>query len=507
MSSTVKVNLVGNASGLTSAANSASASLKGMASTALGGVPAFGKIGSAMMSAFSPENLKNGPGAAIAIGTAIIATYKEVFDTLIQSSEAYFKDAQSIRKLDVALINNTNATNEQIHGIERQIDKLQLLSTIQDDDLRQSYSNIVASTKDATKSMEILTIAADVSAGSGISLEKVSKAITRAYMGQGNALNKLLPGMGKGEAALTNLKNAYNGAAAAVGNASPFERIKVAGENIQEALGMVLAPLIEKFANWLTSDDFQGLMDAFINFCRTAAIAVYSIVKPAMDFFSQLTSPEFIAAFKMIFGGLTSGATDTKNDTTDAFDGIIGGLDELRSQLGKLKGMKFTIGDDPKKPAEIAQRIKDAAAKIKDSGKKFAEALNFSEYLNKDTGVFDAKGFMEKFQGIVRAARALPAKLRALRKAGASSEVLQQIVAMGPEQGLAVAQGFLSEAGSVKSYAASMKQLDVFGQQAMANASGQNNYTINVTKANMTAEEIIREIQKYERKTGKKVVF
>ena len=275
----------------------------------------------------------------------------------------------------------------------------------------------------------------------------------------------------------------------------------------------MFAPVIQAIADWLTSEDFQNFATNLTTLFKAVAGGVMAAIAPIQGLFTwlgQLAQNPLIQAYLQaegkylnglpVIGDIAAGIRKNMQTLDDAFNPI---LDGIRG----LKGMKFTAGDTVEQTTtEIAQRIKDGAEKIKSAGKSFADALKIDDFFNKDTGIFDTTGLMEKMQKLVNAAKALPARLRALRKAGASPEVLQQIVAMGPEQGLAVAQGFLDNAGSVKEYSAGLRQLNVLGQQSMAGA-GAKNYTINVTKANMTAEEIITAIQKYERKTGVKVNF
>ena len=126
--------------------------------------------------------------------------------------------------------------------------------------------------------------------------------------------------------------------------------------------------------------------------------------------------------------------------------------------------------------------------------------------MSEDKKFFNADNFMRKMRDIVSAAKALPAKLKALRAAGASPEMLQQVIAMGPQEGLAVAEGFI-RTGGAKEYSKSIATLSSLGQQSQANIAGQKTYTINVNKANMTADEIIAAIQRYEKQTGRRVAF
>lgn len=514
MSKPITYKFVGDTSNLNHATKGVASSLQGVLKSSGLASTGLGKVGGSMMSAFSPANLATGPMAAVAAIGAVAAMASKAFDVMMDASKVYFKDAQSVQRLDTALINNTNATDGQIHSIERQINSLSMLVAVQDDKLRGSYANIVAATKNTTASMRLLRIATDVSAGSGLGLEKVSKALTKAYMGNSASLRKLLPGVQAGKAGINELADAYKGAGKTVGDKSPFERIQLAMENLQEILGTVLAPLIEQFASWLGSEDFQKFMDTITTSAIGMATSLSEALQPMFQMLNVVNDPTFqwfvqqgqrISPINGGIFGLFKPTPDAKN-SNDWVKDLTKNLGGLRETLKGLKGIKFTPAVIAGKPAEIAARIKDAAKSIQESGKKFAQALNFNEYLNQDTGAFDASTFMEKFRGIIAAAKELPGKLKALRKAGASADVLAQIVAMGPEQGLAVANGFLSQAGSAKEYSQSLNTLSSLGQQAAGvGVTNQNRYEINVNKANMTADEIIVAIQKYERKTGKKV--
>ncbi len=509
MTSNITFRFAGDAAPLKRASKDAQDSLSGIMKAGQPVTGSFGKIGSSLTEAFSPAKLTAGPVAAVAAMAAVAAAAKAVFDTLLEGSKAFFDDQKAIIKVDMALQNNTNLTYEQMKAVNAQIDSLSMLTAVQDDQLRQSYANLVTSTGDAEKSMQLLTLATDISAGSGLGLEKVSKALAKAYNGSDTALRKMIPGFEGGTEGIAKLQSQFEGMGAALGNVSPFERMAIAMDQVKEAFGTILAPLLVEFSTWLTSDDFQIFLTTFVEGMASMGKMLFEVMQPLLDVLDRLKDPAVmgvilaIPGMQFLFHGEESlfGGKEGRSSIDDFTKSI---LDAAKG----LKGLKINFEDmDEGKPLEIAQRIKDAAKQIADSGEKFKAAINFGEFIDKDTKIFDSAKFMEKFQGIIAAAKALPGKLKALRKAGASPEVLQQILAMGPEQGLAVAQGFLSNAGSAKEYSNSLNTLSMLGQKSAAQTASSNTYEINVNKANMTAEEIIAVIQKYERKTGKKVNF
>lgn len=460
---------------------------------------ALNQFGNKLKSSFSPANLL-GPIAAAASFTAIA-------DAIGTASKAYFEDQKSLKTLNNLIDNNTTATKAQKDALDASIQKMSLASAVADDDLRGAMSKLVVATKDVTKAQDLLQLALDVSAGTGKDLGTVSQALSKAYTGNFGALKKLLPSVKEGAGAFDELKAAYSGAASIAGANDPLGQMNVIMDQLTETLGEQFAPLLKDFGAWLQSPEGIKAIDDFSLSIEGISVAI----KGVGDFFEseggKIVGKIIEVGHQMsLLGNVMSVLNqlgkqerwdESRKDQVERF------VDGMKKSADKVPEIKKKFGG----VVEIAQRIKDASKTIQQAGKQFADSLKFDEYLNKETNVFDATAFMEKFRGIVAAAKALPAKLKALRKAGASPEVLQQIVAMGPEQGLAVATGFLSNAGSAKEYSKSLSTLNTLGQQAMGNAAGTSNYTINLNKSNMTAEEIISAIQKYEKKTGRKVAF
>jgi hypothetical protein len=476
----------------------------------------LGNLGSKIKSSFSPASLLAPLAAA--------GTFQAITSTLIESSKAFVADAKSQQMLNIAIDNNTNATDGQKTAIEASIKKLSMLSGVVDDEIRPAMAQLVQATGSTSVSMDLMQTAMDVSAGTGKDLTTVTAAMSKAYNGNYAALGKLVPGIKKGADGLAQLKEKFKGSAEAAGNTDPFARMAIVVDDLKESLGAEVTPYIQKFVNWINSADGERAVQSL----KTSFKALFEYID--LMFQSLAANPVWQGLIKIL--NLTSGAIaglgDQSVQSTHVFNDsmtltaeqikakFIDPLTEAQKNTPEFKAwltqiekkmpeLKKLLEGTGSAATSVADRIKGAADQIKNAGKKFKESMSFGDFLNEDNSIFDASKFMEKFRGIVAAAKALPAKLKALRKAGASPEVLQQIVAMGPEQGLAVAQGFLDNAGSAKEYSKSLNTLSVLGQQSAAVGVQSSNYSININKANMTAEEIITAIQKYERKTGKKV--
>ena len=169
-----------------------------------------------------------------------------------------------------ALRTATGATDAQIKATEEYIRSTQLATGITDNDLRASFQRLSVSTKDATKSQQLLTLAIDISKGSGKDLNSVVEALSKAYEGQDTRLVRLGIGITQADAkamdftettkALTNL---YGGAAAA--NAETFQgridRLKQAFEEAKEEIGYRLLPFIERFVDLIINQVVPRLQE------------------------------------------------------------------------------------------------------------------------------------------------------------------------------------------------------------------------------------------------------
>ena len=70
------------------------------------------------------------------------------------------------------------------------IQNLQNTTGVLDDQLRPAFTQLVNSTLDAKKAQELLSVALDVSAGSGKDLASVTAALSKAALGENTAIAK-----------------------------------------------------------------------------------------------------------------------------------------------------------------------------------------------------------------------------------------------------------------------------------------------------------------------------
>lgn len=530
--SQVKVEFLGDASQLKRATGQAETSLQ-----------KFKKAGAAAFGGTALGGLSKGGGYAAA-AVALVSVIEK-------TTKAYYEDVRAQETLALSMRNAGVGTRSQISDTETFIEKLQRQTAIMDDELRPAMAVFIRSTKDVAKSQELLQLATDVSAGTGKDLATVSNALAKAYNGQYTSLNKLIPGISAAKDPMAELRTQFDGMAEAAAEKNPFARMQVAFAELQESLGGAFAPLIEELANLVASDEFKKIMDVLIFITKMQfkpLTLLFKILSPILSLLEpvfKLLEVIFLAIewgakkfenwFKVISSNKTVGLVFEAllaplkfvNDLLDKALKLLGEADATEygpstadvvgQELQRREDEQRKKADAKRKAAvtaasqrakelaqQTAERLKNAAEIIRDGGKAFKDALNLSFGLSENGDFFSVEPFLAQTRKIVQAAKELPAKLKALRKAGATEEVIQNIVAQGPLAGNAIATGFLQQ-GGVKEYAASLATLNTAGQQATV--QGNANYSININKANMTAEEIIRVIQQYEKKTGRQVTF
>jgi len=223
--------------------------------------------------------------ASIGVGLSFVFIARE----LTEAAKAAVEDQKSQALLAKQLETTTGANKAQIAAVETSISKWQLQASVLDDELRPAYSSLIRSTGDITSANRLMDIALNASAASGKSLESVSLALGKAYNGSETALIKLMPQLKGSTDAIGELDRATAGAAATASNADPYKRLTVAMADLQESIGVILLPVLEKLSAGLVAIApqaqafFKSLMDpttpmgkawaglgtAFLNFGRT----------------------------------------------------------------------------------------------------------------------------------------------------------------------------------------------------------------------------------------------
>jgi hypothetical protein len=187
---------------------------------------------------------------------------------LKQATKAASDDRKAQGLLASALQKSIGATAGAVASAESYIKKTQLQTSVLDDDLRPALALAVRGTGSLAKGQKLLDVALDVSAESGIGLEKVTKSIIRAQDGQFGGLQRLIPGFKVTTDVVSDLEKAYGGTAETAANLDPYKRLEIVFNDIQEQIGDALLPALENFASYITSPEgeknLKQIVDLFV---------------------------------------------------------------------------------------------------------------------------------------------------------------------------------------------------------------------------------------------------
>jgi hypothetical protein len=203
-----------------------------------------------------------GKKAGLAFAAAGAAAVAYAGKLAIDGVKSAIEDAAAQEKLALTLKNVTGATENQIKATEDYITQTSLAFGITDDDLRPSLERLARATGDVTKAQKLQTVAIDVAAGSGKSLEAVTNAMARAAEGNTSALSRL--GVGLTAAQLktmsmdeitAKLADTFENQAAA--KADTFQgkltRLQIAFDEGKETVGSyiltAITPMVETIVN------------------------------------------------------------------------------------------------------------------------------------------------------------------------------------------------------------------------------------------------------------------
>jgi hypothetical protein len=298
---------------------------------------------------------------------------------LIDGVKSAIEDEAAQAKLATTLKNVTGATNTQIAATEAYILKTSLANGITDNELRPSLERLIRATKDVGEAQRLQTLALDIAAGSGKSLEAVSNALGKAYEGNSGALAKLGVGLSAAELKTMSmndvtkaLSDTFGGQAAEKADtfAGKMDRLKVAFDEGKESVGAKLLPIIEELVNFVVKQVVPAL-GKFADFFKPITKAVEDNKETFVDlieFLQKYVVPVLVTglggALKIIaqiiaglvtgFANLLSGITRvvnavkafiklmTDNPVTRFFGG--GSSDDAKSK-SLIAGKSLSVGD------------------------------------------------------------------------------------------------------------------------------------------------------------------
>jgi hypothetical protein len=257
-------------------------------------------------------------GLAFAVAGAAAAAYAGKL--LVDGVQSAIADAAAQERLAKTLENVTGATEAQISATEDYITKTSLAFGVTDDELRPSLERLARATGDVQKAQELQTIAINVAAGSGKSLEAVTNAMARAAEGNTASLGKLGIGLSKTELATmtmeqitAKLADTFEGQASVKAETfqGKMDRLKIAFDEGKETVGSFVLDAITPMVDFIVQKVIPGVQ-TFID-----SIGGENGIKSALGGFISAAKSIFIPVFqgiKSAFDNIKSAVADNKEE-------------------------------------------------------------------------------------------------------------------------------------------------------------------------------------------------
>ena len=269
--------------------------------------------------------------AAVPAAAGLVAVGAALFD----ATKGAIEDAAAQAKLALTMRNTTGATDEQIKSTEDWISAQGTALGYTDDDLRPALARLMTQTHDVTKAQELMSIAMDVSTGTGKSLSAVTEAMAKAAAGSTTALGKLSPElkqMEKDGASADEMMAALAGtfqdqASIAAGTAQgQFQRLGVALAETKESIGAALLPAIEAVLPYLTKMGDWAAEHPEILLAIGAAIATIAAAIVAVNVAMALNPFSLIAIAVVGLGAVLVTAYKKFEPFKTVVDAVFGGI-------------------------------------------------------------------------------------------------------------------------------------------------------------------------------------
>ena len=344
------------------------------------------KTGSDDVQTFGDKIGKFGKIAGAAFVAAGVAAAAYAGKLAIDGVKSAIEDEAAQLRLATSLKNVTGATSDQIKATEAYITKTQLAYGVNDNELRPSLDRLVRSTKDVEEAQKLQTLALDIAAGTGKSLQAVSEALAKAHDGNFTALKKLGGGIDENiiktkdfEGATLSLTKTFEGQASKQADTfdGKMRRLKEAfGEGKESIGGFILdavtpmvtivvdkvVPAIQKFIESIGGEKgigntlkvyvtaakaifipiFEGLKSAFDNI-KSAVDDNKETFKALFDFLAKYVAPFMGQVFKVAIEGIGIALKVVVNIVADLIDGFRT-IINLGSKIGGFIGGIFGGG-------------------------------------------------------------------------------------------------------------------------------------------------------------------
>jgi hypothetical protein len=159
--------------------------------------------------------------------------------------------------------------------IDRYIDKIELATGVNRDQLQPSFLTLLRTTGSLAKSQELLNLSLDIAASEGLSVTSVAERLSQAYVGQARGLRALNLGLTTAELNTADFESIQRkltslfggqGEAAANSYTASIAKLAIASEQASEIIGQGLVDSLMILSGNTTVDDLaQDMLDAARN--------------------------------------------------------------------------------------------------------------------------------------------------------------------------------------------------------------------------------------------------
>jgi hypothetical protein len=321
-------------------------------------------------------------GLAFAAAGAAAAIYAGKL--LKDGVEAAIADEKANAQLANTLINVAGATEETIEKTLAYTRATELATGVTEDELRPSLNRLTIATGDVQKAIQLQTLALNVSAGSGKSLEAVTQALAKAQEGNTASLVRLGIGLSAAQLKTMSMDDVTNSlaetfAGAADTAANTFEgkmtRLGLAFEDVRDTVGGfvldAITPMVENIVSKVMpalsdfaesiggSEGLKGAFDNYVDAAKKFFIPIFEGIKSAFDniktavmankdefivlfnFLKNYVAPFFGGAFKLAIQGIGTAITVVVNTVAAlirGFEAIIGFGARIGGAIGGAVG-------------------------------------------------------------------------------------------------------------------------------------------------------------------------
>jgi len=327
-------------------------------------------------------------GVAFAAAGAAALAYSAVL--LKQGVESAIADEKAQAKLATTLQNVTGATDAQISAVENQILQTSLLTGLTDDQLRPSFERLIRATQDSDAALKLQSVAIDVAAGSGKSLEAVTNAMARAAEGNTGALARLGVGLTAAQRKTMSmdeitkqLATTFGGQAAVQADtfSGKMARLQVAFDEGKETIGSfvldavtpmintivnTVIPAVAKFINSVGGKDgltnafttyidliktiFQPVLEGFrfaFNQIKNAVVANKEEFETLFNFLKDFVAPLFGGVLKLAIQGIGIALGVVINTVGILVNGFESLFNIVRSVVGAIQSLISLVANNP----------------------------------------------------------------------------------------------------------------------------------------------------------------